>query len=417
MSEKKLIFNASNGYVLTYGLTILAVGTDKCPAIDADERIDADGATIIPGLTDTHVHFREPGLEAKGTIAGESRAALLGGITTVFDMPNTSPATTTAEAYREKIAYGRRNSAVNYNAFWGAVPGCLGELDKFAPGEIPGVKVFLGTSTGSMAAPPENELLELMRRCAELNLPVMVHAEDNAIIAANAAAEVARYGSADRVPVSRHHYIRSREACLAASEKAIDMALRTGCRLHIAHVSTADELALLSAGPTEGKQITAETTPMYLDPVLAAEANRTNLHKINPAIKTEADAEALREAVLSGKIDTIGTDHAPHRLADKQGGALTAASGAPSIQFAVPLMLGYLPLDVVVERMTAGPAAIFGAQYAASLTPGSTANFSLVATTAPYTITDAMVASPCVWTPFSGRTLNHKITLTVLKKN
>lgn len=415
MPSKTLIFNASNGYILTDGSTILSVGEEKSPAISADERIDAHGATIIPGLTDTHVHFREPGLERKGTIAGESRAALAGGITTVFDMPNTNPATTTVAAFREKLAYGRCHSAVNYNAFWGAVPGCLSEFDKFAPGEIPGVKIFLGTSTGSMAAPDDRELLELMRRCADIDLPVMVHAEDNDIISANAAAEIARYGSAERVPVSRHHHIRSRQACVAATAKAIDMALRTGCRLHIAHVSTADELSFFSAGPTAGKQITAETTPMYLDPVLASEAMRTNLHKINPAIKTEADAEALRKALLTGKIDTIGTDHAPHLLADKEGSALTAASGAPSIQFAVPLMLQYLPLDVIVERMTIGPAAIFGRQYSASLAPGATANFSLLAHVEPYQITDDMVVSPCGWTPFAGRTLTHKITLTMLK--
>lgn len=413
----KLIHNAllpdgTRGWLLADESVVVDVAAGDVPAdraAMADETIDAGGARLIPGLTDTHVHFREPGLTAKGTIASESRAALAGGISTVCDMPNTVPATTTADALRQKVDYGRRVSAVHYHAFYGAVPGCMAEVVRFAPGEIPGVKVFLGASTGAMACPAPAELLELMRWCAEHGLPVMVHAEDNDIIARNAAEAVARYGSAEAVPVGMHHRIRSAEACLKATEGAIDMALRTGAHLHIAHVSTAAELSLLADGPVGGKQITAETTPMYMDPWLADEAHRSSLHKINPAIKTPADAEALRAAVLSGRIDTIGTDHAPHLRADKQGGALTAASGAPSVQFALQRMLEYMPPDVVVERMTAAPHAIFGIGSDGRLRPGAPADLVLVRRCAPFVIDDSMVLSPCGWTPFAGLPVSHTV--------
>lgn len=410
----KLIVNARVGgrdgcRVLFDDSRILAVNPDAVPAFDG-ETIDARGADLIPGLTDSHVHFREPGLEYKATIASESLAARAGGITTVIDMPNTKPATTTAEALRAKVELGRRTSAVHYNAFYGAVPGCMKEVVKFAPGEIPGVKVFLGASTGAMAAPEGPELLELMRWCAAHRLPVMVHAEDNAIIAANAAAAIARYGSPERVPVSQHCEIRSAEACVKATAEAVELAMRTGAHLHIAHISTAAEVRrFLSPGSVAGKQITAETTPMYLDPWLADAAHRTSLHKINPAIKTPEDAEELRQAVISGAIDTLATDHAPHLRAEKKGGALTAASGAPSLQFALPMMLEYLPLDIIVERMTAAPCAIFGLGSAGRVESGAPADLVLVERTAPEQITDSMVLSPCGWTPFAGRTVHHRV--------
>lgn len=415
----KLVVNAringKPGSWLAYDRScVISTGTGEVPqpyASQAEETIDAGGADVVPGLTDTHVHFREPGLTHKATIASESRAALLGGITTVCDMPNTKPATTTAAALREKLALGRATSAVHYNAFFGIVPGAMRELEKISPDEIPGVKVFLGTSTGAMGCPDDTELLEIMRYCASVGLPVMAHAEDNAIIDRNAAAAIARYGSKEAVPVSEHHRIRCAEACVRATDHAIELAMRSGAHLHVAHVTTAEEVRrFFSAGNTADKQITAETTPMYLDPYLADEANRSSLHKINPAIKTPDDAAALREAVVSGAIDTIGTDHAPHLLAEKQGGALTAASGAPSVQFAVPMMLNYLPLDIIVERMTNGPRSIFGIGSEHEIVPGSPADLVLVEKCAPHIITDADVESPCGWTPFAGRTVNYKVT-------
>lgn len=393
---------------------VLDCGTGNVPddiKAKADRTLDAGGADLIPGLTDMHVHFREPGLTQKGTIASESRAALRGGITTVADMPNTTPATTTVEALRAKIELGRRTSAVHYNAFFGLVPGGLAELQKLDPKEIPGVKIFLGSSTGSMSCPAEDELLEAMRYCASVGLPVMVHAEDNGLIARNAEEAVRRYGCKEAVPAGEHWRIRSAEACVRATDRAIELAMRSGVRMHIAHVSTAEEVRrFFRPGNTPSKQITAETTAMYLDPVLADPANRSALHKINPAIKTPDDAAALREAVISGAIDTIGTDHAPHLLADKQGGALTAASGAPSVQFAVRMMLEYLPLDVIVRRMTAGSHDIFGIGSRGTIEPGAPSDLVLVSRTEPHVITDAEVVSPCGWTPFAGRVVTHDVT-------
>lgn len=402
------------GYVCFAGGKITRRGTGLAPQelIDgADTATDARGAYLIPGLTDTHVHFREPGLEHKATIYTESIAAAAGGITAVFDMPNTKPATTTPEALAAKEALARKGGLhTRYRALLGIVPGGLDGLRTIDPATIPAVKLFLGTSTGAMASPEGRELDELFRYCASVGLPIIVHAEDNGIIAANTAAAIARYGSPEKVPVSLHHEIRSREACLRSSAHAVELAMRFGTRLHIAHVSTADEVReLLASGNTADKLITAETTPMYLDPVLANAAARSSLHKINPAIKTEADAEALRKALADGAIDTIGTDHAPHLIGEKTLSGITAASGAPSVQFALQLMLTYLPLALVVRKMTAGPAAVFGIDTPVSLAEGQNADMSLLRPVAPYTISDADVLSKCAWTPFAGRAISHRI--------
>lgn len=375
---------------------------------------DGQGALLIPGLADTHVHFREPGLEYKATAHSESLAAAAGGITAVFDMPNTKPATTTAEALAAKEALARQGGIyTRYRALLGIVPGSVKELRKINPYSIPAVKLFLGTSTGAMAAPDAKELHELFRYCANVRLPIIVHAEDNSIIAANTAAAIARYGSAEAVPVSMHSEIRSREACLRSSSEAVELATRYGTRLHIAHVSTADEVReLLTPGRSADKLITAETTPLYLDPVIADASARTCLLKVNPAIKTEADAEALRAALATGAIDTIGTDHAPHLIEEKRLPGITAMSGAPSIQFALPLMLTYLDLSLVVEKMTSGPADVFNIDTAGRLDTGDNADFALVRQVEPYIVDDSMVLSKCGWTPFAGRELRHRVDAT-----
>lgn len=401
------------GWVLVRDGIIAASGTGQAPATaDGTEVIDARGAALIPGLIDTHVHFREPGLEYKATIAGESRAAAAGGVTHVFDMPNTKPATTSVELLGQKNAIGR-SCAVRYDALMGLVPGAMEELRNLTPAVTPAVKLFLGTSTGAMASPDSSELQDVFRYCAEEKLPIIVHAEDNDIIAANTAAAIARYGSAEAVPVSDHCNIRSREACLRSATMAVEMAHKFGTRLHIAHVSTADEVKrLLTPGPSESKLVTAETTPLYLDPVLSDGANRTSRHKVNPAIKTPDDAAALREALLTGAIDTIGTDHAPHLLEEKMLPGITAMSGAPSIQFALPLMLTYLPLSVIVAKMNAGPAAVFSLPDNTSFAPGSPADMALVRACDPYVISDSDVLSACRWTPFEGRELRHRVEAT-----
>lgn len=404
-----------NAYLAVADGKIAAIGSmaDQLPT--ADKHTDANGALLFPGLIDTHVHFREPGLEHKATIASESRAALAGGITAYVEMPNTKPPTVGATEIDDKRSRAAISSAVDYAFFPAASPQTPELLRSYPLDRIPGIKLFLGTTTGAMAAPAPALMEEIFRMCHDLNLPIMVHAEDDAIIAANTAAAITQYGSREAVPVDKHYLIRSREACLSATAHAVELAHRFGTRLHIAHISTADEVReFLSAGSPEGKLVTAETTPLYLDPFIAKPENRTCRHKINPAIKTDADAEVLRQALIDGRIDTLGTDHAPHQLAEKQGGALTAASGAPSVQFALPILLNVLSPETIARTMALNPALIFGLRDRGTLTPDMRADFSLVEHTEPYEITDAMVISPCGWTPFAGLKASHRVASTHL---
>ena len=422
---KTLIYNAvltdsagtRHGWVLFDHTGLLQSGTGEpapCTLGWADETVDAEGASVIPGLADTHVHFRQPGMEHKGDMLTEGRAAVAGGVTTVFDMPNTRPATTTVEALEEKRMLAAASGApCRIIPLLGVVPGAMKDLRRLDPASTPAVKMFLGTSTGAMTSPAGKELEDVFRFLADTRIPLIVHAEDNDIIARNMADAVARYGSVEAVPVSMHSVIRSREACLRSSAAAVELAHRFGTRLHIAHVSTADEVReLLTPGPTASKLVTAETTPLYLDPVLCHAEARTCRHKVNPAIKTEADATALRKALASGAVDTIGTDHAPHLLSEKELPGMTAMSGAPSVQFALPLMLTYLPLGLIVDKMTAGPRTIFGIDTPAEFTPGSRADIAVIRETPEYTIADSDAISRCAWTPFAGRTLRHKIIAT-----
>ena len=408
----------SDGWLLASDGIIRAIGTPAETPPQADEIINADGAYLFPGLIDTHVHFREPGMTHKGNIASESIAAKAGGITTVVDMPNTVPATATAEALREKINIGRTSSAVDYHAFIGAGPGIVSELKSNPDLDTPGVKLFLGATTGSMRMPDEDELDELFRICSERGMPVVVHAEDNAIIAANTAAAIERYGSAEAVPVAMHSQIRSNAACFTASKQIIEYARRHNTRLHLAHVTTAQELSLLDSGhDISSKLITAETCPLYLSTQDCYGIRDLNRIKVNPAVKTDSDAVALRQALDDGRIDTLATDHAPHLLSEKIGSALTAASGAPHIQFALPVLLEFLRPETIARAMSLNPALLFGFNDRGILAPGRRADLVLVRKTDPYYIHDTDVISPCGWTPYSGHTARHRVERTILAKD
>ena len=422
MANKTLIYNAllcgaadiadnTPGWVLVDGDTIAAVGsgTPVTELFEGAAAVDARSAVLMPGLIDSHVHFREPGLTHKGDIASESAAAVLGGVTSFIEMPNTVPATTTAGAFRDKLARSEGRSAANYGFMLGATDTVIEALDALEPDIVPAVKLFMGTTTGGMAMPSSECLEAMLARCAADGLPVVVHAENNDIIAANTAAAIERYGSAEAVPLGEHSRIRSAEACLSCARQAADMARRTGIRLHLAHVSTAAEVdALLDNGELSGKRITAETTPMYLDEEFSHEENRTWRHKINPAVK--ADAPALRRAVEDGYIDTLATDHAPHLSREKQGGALKAASGAPSVQFALPVMLEYFSPALVARKMAVNPAALFGVKNRGAIRPGYFADLVLVEECAAHTIADSDAVSPCGWTPFAGHTVCHRVS-------
>ncbi len=418
---KLLITNATfpfrgkmyRGWVLVHDDRISGMGFGEATA-DIVHQADTvmtldDNDILMPGLIDTHVHFREPGLEHKGDIATESAAALRGGVTSYIEMPNTKPATTTAEALADKMERAKGRSYGNYAFMLGAVDGVTGQLDRIPPENLPAVKLFLGTTTGAMSMPGDEELGRMMDWCAAHRVPVVVHAEDNDIIAANTAAAIGKYGSREAVPVGEHSAIRSRRACLSASRRAIELAHKHGTRLHIAHVSTADEAdSLFSGGPIDDKLITAETTPMYLDEVFADPANRTSRHKINPAVKELSDAYALRRALADDRIDTIATDHAPHLLKEKEGGALTAASGAPSVQFALPVMLGYLAPELIAEKMAHAPAQLFSLKYRGEILPGNFADLVLLRRES-HVISDAEVEGRCGWTPFDGRRTDYMV--------
>lgn len=418
--SKKLITNAGlvfpdkveTGWLLIDGEKIGAVGTDSDALPQADEIIDAKGDYLFPGLIDTHVHFREPGMTHKACIASESRAALAGGITTVMDMPNTKPITSTAKLLREKLELGRRTSAVDYHAYIAATPGIVRELRENPDLDIHAVKLFLGATTGSSGMPDSDELEELFRLCAQRRLPIVVHAEDNDIIARNTAEAIARYGSPEAVPVGMHPLIRSREACFNASRQIVDYARKYGTRLHLAHLTTADEITLLEHGPLQEKLITSETSPLYLTTTDYYGVRDLNRIKVNPAVKGDEDARALREALREGFIDTVATDHAPHLLAEKAGSALTAASGAPHIQFALPVLLNFMEPQEIARTMALNPSILFNFPDRGELIPGKRADLVLVEATEPYYITDAEVISPCGWTPYVGHITRHRVSRT-----
>lgn len=405
MNRRTLIRNCrfadgTAGWLLAEGRRIAALGEGDAPSEAVDETVDARGALLLPGMIDTHVHFREPGLTHKATIASESRAALLGGVTSYLEMPNTKPATTSLAALEEKKDIAARDSAANYGFFLGASETNIDELRALDPRAVPGIKLFIGSSTGNMAV-NSPEALDAIFEAA--TVPVMVHAEDDEIIARRAAEARGRYG--EDVPVAEHSAIRSGEACLTAAQRAIGLAKDHGKRLHIAHLTTAAELKTAEGEPL----VTTEVTPLHLTFDCGDYARLGSRIKVNPAVKTPADREELRRALADGRITTIGSDHAPHLLREKEGGALKAASGAPSVQFALPLLLTHFPAALIAEKYSAAPARLFDIEGRGELRPGAYADLVLVEECPPYTLTDGDSASPCGWTPFAGQTLGWRV--------
>ncbi len=373
---------------------------------------DCTGRMVLPGAIDEHVHFRDPGLTEKGDMATESRAAVAGGVTSFFDMPNTKPQTTTREAWEEKMRRAAEVSVANYAFFPGATNSNADELLAMNPCAIPGIKVFMGSSTGDMLVDRNATLSRLFR---EFRGVIAVHAESEEVIRRNRAMLQKVHG--DEIPLAKHHILRSRRACFEATEKAVRLAMETGARLHVMHISTVDELRFFSPGPVTGKRITCETCPHYL--VFTAESVEATggLTKCNPAIKEEVDRQALLKALRDGLIDVVATDHAPHLRAQKRGNALTATSGMPSVQFSLPVMLqlakeGNFSYETVVQRMCAAPAQLFGVEERGFLRPGYRADVAVVAPCAPYTVTDDMVVSRCGWTPYAGKQLEFSVEQT-----
>lgn len=377
------------------------------------EVIDCEGKMILPGVIDEHVHFRDPGLTEKGDIATESRAAIAGGVTSFFDMPNTVPQTTTVEAWERKMERAAEVSAANYAFFLGVTNSNLDEILHADYTRIPGVKLFMGSSTGGMLV--NND--EMMHRLfTQFPYVIACHAESEDVISANKTRLQGEYPGG--IPVGLHSMLRSREACVEASRRAVELAQATGARLHLMHVTTAEELDFLSPGDVAGKRITAETCPHYLCFTDESVGATGGLTKCNPALKTADDRRALMRAVADGRIDVIATDHAPHLLSSKQGGdALTTASGMPSVQYALPIMLqltrkGVFTIEDVVEKMSGAPARLYRMSRRGYIRPHYAADLVIIDPDADYTITADSVISSCGWTPYEGMKLNFRVEQT-----
>lgn len=384
-------------------------GQDVEPSVPADEIINAEGCYLLPGVIDTHVHFREPGLTHKADIESESRAAAAGGVTTFLDMPNNTPQTTTIEALRDKLELAYNKSHVNFGFYIGATNSNLSEIMHINPRKVCGIKLFMGTSTGNMLVDNPDSLRDIFE-CAKM--PIVAHCEDTAAICKNMERIKEQYG--EDPDVALHAVIRNEDVCYKSSSTAAKLAAETGARLHIAHISTAKELQLIKPSRPN---ITAEACVPHLlfcDEDYARLGSRI---KCNPAIKSRKDREALRKALTSGKIFTVGTDHAPHLLREKAGGCIKAVSGMPMIQFSLISMLelteqNILSIEQVVELMCHNPARLFDIENRGFLREGYVADLTLVRPKAYWTLTPNRIESKCGWSPQEGHTFHWQVEKT-----
>lgn len=375
-----------------------------------DHTIDATGAFVLPGVIDVHVHFREPGLTDKADIQSESGAAAAGGVTTYFEMPNTTPQTTSIEAWEDKMNRASQRSRVNYGFYLGATVNNMHLFDKMDVHRLPGVKLFMGASTGNMLV-DRMECLEKIFQ--QVPTTLMVHCEDTALINQNMTEAKTRYG--EDPPIELHSVIRNEEACYRSTSLAVKLANMYGTSLHVAHLSTARELELFGANT----HITAEAA---LPHILFTDADYHTLGtqiKCNPSVKTFADREAIRKELQpNGKIFLVATDHAPHRVCDKEGGASKAASGIPMVQFSLVSMLqlvdeGVLSIEQVVNLMCHRPAQRFHVNHRGFIREGMKADLAIVSHQKPWTLTSQDVLSKCGWSPLEGRTFHWKVNKTI----
>ena len=390
---------------------------------------------LLLGIIDGHVHMREPGLTHKATMESETRAAARGGVTTVLDMPNVVPQTTTLQLLKERYALAEGRCHVNYGFYLGATNDNLEEIKNLDPSQCPGVKLFMGSSTGGMLVDREEQLRQIFRNSPTL---IMTHCEDtnriNSLILSLSKGEgtLQKFplpertgqfpppleGSGEALPIRFHPLIRDHEACYRSSELAVRLAKEEGARLHVAHITTAQELELFSPGD---EKITAEACVPHLLFTDADYETLGSLIKCNPAIKTAADRDALRKALTDGRIRTIGTDHAPHLLSEKQGGCLKAMSGMPMVQFSLPSMLGLvdegvLSIERLVELMCHNPARLYNIKERGFVREGYWADFTLVRRK-PWAVTKDCIESRCGWSPLEGRTLGWQVEKTWVNGN
>ncbi|MBR5775233.1 MAG: dihydroorotase [Bacteroidaceae bacterium] len=376
-----------------------------------DEVFDAKGMTLIPGVIDDHVHMRDPGLTHKGDMVTETCAASAGGVTTVFDMPNVSPQTTSLPLLEERYALAQGRCQVNYAFFLGATLNNIEDIAQADVTRIPGIKLFMGSSTGNMLVDDEAALDKVFSESRTL---IMTHCEDTNRINANMQKAMEACGC-DDPDVSQHPHIRDAQACLMSTQLAVNLALKHDAQLHVAHLSTEAEVELLRQ--TSNPKVTGEACVAHL---IYTEADYKRLGtriKCNPAIKSESDRDALRKAILDGTITVIGTDHAPHLLSEKEGGSKKAVSGMPMIQFSLQSMLqlsdeGLLSPEAVVMLMCHNPAELFKVEKRGFLRPGYKADFVLLTHDTPHTLEKSEILSRCGWSPREGDTFNWQISQT-----
>ncbi|WP_282075119.1 dihydroorotase [Maribacter aquivivus] len=383
---------------------------------DADaEVIDVTGKHILPGVIDDQVHFREPGLTHKGTIATESRAALAGGITTFMEQPNTTPQTTTIEKLEEKFATAANSAFANYSFLFGGTNDNLEELKKLDKNACSGIKLFLGSSTGNMLVDDEKVIESIF---SNTEMVISAHCEDETTIRKNMEKYKAEYG--DDIPIAMHPIIRSEEACYLSSSRAIALAKKTGARLHVFHLSTGKETDLFRNDiPLEQKKITAEVCIHHLWFSDADYAKKGTLIKWNPAVKTAKDRDMLWDALLDDRIDVIATDHAPHLLEEKDNVYTKAPSGGPLVQHALNAMLekvkeGKITLEKMVQKMCHNPAILFQIEKRGYIREGYYADLVVADLNDSWTVTKDNIAYKCKWSPFEDATFSSKIVHTFI---
>jgi dihydroorotase len=380
----------------------------------ADRVIDAEGRALFPGMIDDQVHFREPGLTHKGCIASETRAAVAGGITSIMEMPNTEPATTTRELLSQKFQLAHKQAFANYSFYLGATNTNLEDIKAVKPEETCGIKVFMGSSTGDLLVDDPLALAGIFEQAPVL---VATHCEDDPTIAANLARFKSQYGM--DIPMQCHPLIRSETACYRSSAHAVALARQYDTRLHILHLTTARELDLLSDAPLEQKRITGEVCVHHLYFSDADYAAKGTWIKCNPAIKTDTDRKALLDAVAGNRIDVIATDHAPHTAAEKQHPYLKAPSGLPLVQHAFMALLehyhaGVLTLPIIAEKTSHAPARLFEIKERGFIREGYWADLTLVDLAQPFEVNAHPIWYQCGWTPFEGITFKSSIVATVV---
>ena len=397
---------------------LIAKISETIPEENLDKIIDAEGKFLIPGVIDDQVHFREPGLTHKGDIESESKAAIAGGTTSFIEQPNTVPNAVTQELLEEKYKIAAEKSYANYSFSMGGTNDNLEEVLKTNPRNVAAIKLFLGSSTGNMLVDNPEILEEIF---SKVKMPICVHCEDETTIRKNTEIYKEKYG--EDIPVKFHHLIRSEEACYLSSSKAVELAKKTGARLHIYHLSTAKETELFRNDiPLKEKKITAEVCVHHLHFTNSDYETKGSLIKWNPAVKTETDKNGLWEALLDDRIDVIATDHAPHTLEEKSNKYLKCPSGAPLVQHSLNVMLEYykngkISLEKIVEKMCHNPAILFEIEKRGFIKEGYKADLVLVDLNKEYTVSKENILYKCGWSPLENEIFHSEITHTFINGN